>query len=154
MILICSLIGKEKKFYLKNNFFYKSKEKLNYFEYLQNTYSFCKKIYILTDNLKFKKKQLNRISFHYIRKTNNQCQSLYTLKEKIKNNEKVIIANPDALYKISQKKFLTNNDIVLYAINKNDIRRNFGKKDTYEVSKTSNLISKINLKSKKFKKKI
>lgn len=152
MILICSLIGKDKKFFFGKNFFFNQFKNINYIDYLIKNYSFCKKIYLITEKKipnYLTNKISNKLKNIVIKKSKNQCHTLFSLQKIIPDFEKVIILNSDSIIKMGSYFFKNNinKDIILGTIKNEDVRRNFNKKDTFIIDKKSNYIKKINIKS-------
>ena len=154
MILICSLIGKDKKFFFGKNFFFNQFKNINYIDYLIKNYSFCKKIYLITEKKipnYLTNKISNKLKNIVIKKSKNQCHTLFSLQKIIPDFEKVIILNSDSIIKMGSYFFKNNinKDIILGTIKNEDVRRNFNKKDTFIIDKKSNYIKRINLVTQK-----
>tara|TARA_B110000444_G_scaffold258445_1_gene299424 strand:+ start:5617 stop:7107 length:1491 start_codon:yes stop_codon:yes gene_type:complete len=149
MNLIISLLGQKHHSLFNNKFVYDKLSKKDDFQLnsILNKFSFCKKIFIICSKnkiLHFKKK--NNIQVIHSSKTNNQIESILKVKNYIKSDEKVVILNPDSLLDVSFKDFTTHSDGIFFNIKKNDIRRNYNKKDIIFTNK-KNQIVKIRKKS-------
>ena len=157
MNLIISLLGQKRHDLFDQKFIHNKKKKNDSFllNEILDKFSFCKKIFIICksdkkviENINFK--QRNKIKVIYSNKTSNQIISILKIKNFIKNNEKLIILNPDSYFDVNAKDFNNNLDGVIFNINKNDIGRNFGNKDTLYLDK-KNRITKIKKKTKDLK---
>ena len=149
MNLIISLLGQKHHSLFINKFVYDKISKKEDFQInsILKKFSFCEKIFIIFDKnkiLNYKKK--NNIQIIYSSKTNNKIQSVLKVKKYIKNDEKVVILNPDSLLDVSLKDFTTDADGIFFNIKKNDIRRNYNRKDIIFTDKKNQII-KIEKKS-------
>ena len=138
MNLIISLLGSNHKKLFKERFFYNNKEEKNTFLLNQiiKRFNFCNKIFIISEKQKINNKMINfnrknKVKIVYSKPTKNQIQSILKVNEFIGNNEKIIILNPDSNFNINISSFKNNYDGLIFNIKKEDVRRNFNKKDIF-----------------------
>ena len=160
MNLIISLLGQKHHNLFNDKFIHNKKNNTNSFllNEILKRFTFCKKIFIICN----KKKNINptiifkkdkKIKIIYSSQTTNQINSILKIKKFIKKNEKIIILNPDSFFDVNSKDFNTKSDGIIFNIDKNDIGRNFGKKDTLYLD-NKNKIIKIKTKTKDLNNKI
>ncbi len=147
MNLIISLLGSNHKKLFKERFFYNNKEEKNTFLLNQiiKRFNFCNKIFIISEKQKINNKMINfnrknKVKIVYSKPTKNQIQSILKVNEFIGNNEKIIILNPDSNFNINISSFKNNYDGLIFNIKKEDVRRNFNKKDIFYSNSKNQLV--------------
>ena len=160
MNLIISLLGQKHHNLFNEKFIHNKKNNTNSFllNEILKRFTFCKKIFIICN----KKKNINptivfkkdkKIKIIYSSETTNQINSILKVNKFIKKNEKIIILNPDSFFDVNSKDFNNKSDGIIFNIHKNDIGRNFEKKDTLYLDNKSKII-KIKTKTKDLTNKI
>jgi len=146
MNLIISLLGPNHKKLFNERFFYNKEEKNTFLlNEIIKRFNFCNKIFIICEKQKINNKMINfnrkkKVKIVYSKPTKNQIQSILKVSKFIGSNEKVIILNPDSSFNINISSFKTNCDALIFYIKREDVRRNFKKKDIFYSNSKNQLV--------------
>ena len=154
MNLIIPLLGKSKlRLYNKKVFNNKKSQKVFLLDLIFDNYSFCDKIFLIATRKDIKKKIINfnkrsNVELIYSNKTPNILATLLKVKRKINFDNKILVLNPDSYFNFNKKltKLKNNQHGIFFSINKEDIYRKFGAKDTFLLNK-ENKIKRVLYKS-------